>query len=268
MWAAYRNNYVEKAFIRTADEDYITCRWCFFNRFFPGFIWLFGQSIEKYLKAILLVNDRPAKFSHELYIGFEKVLDVYPEFVAQNFAKPDQFPAGLWYNESFVHFLKRLDSFYSSDNRYGGWGHFVLPDDVVKADLVVWNLRRLARPRVTTFGPDNNQRNIDMFEHLQQNSEFWRISNQTPVETLVNETRKDACLTNKTFKNLNFPFFPDNLIFPDGYVSGSAMSALDTIEVDMRNNTDNQEARTALEWMRNNIKAGTKLGKRIDKILE
>jgi HEPN domain-containing protein len=53
---ASKNNLASELFVRTADENYITARWCANNQLNTDFLWLAVHALEKYLKAVLLVN--------------------------------------------------------------------------------------------------------------------------------------------------------------------------------------------------------------------
>lgn len=54
--AASKHNIVLELFARTADENYITARWCAINQLNTDFLWLSVHALEKYLKAVLLLN--------------------------------------------------------------------------------------------------------------------------------------------------------------------------------------------------------------------
>ena len=58
---------IKAFFVGTADEDYITARWCATNSMPVDFYWLGAQAIEKFLKAILLANGQSVKsHGHDL----------------------------------------------------------------------------------------------------------------------------------------------------------------------------------------------------------
>ncbi|WP_024342605.1 hypothetical protein [Bradyrhizobium japonicum] len=51
---ASKNNLARELFVRTADENYVTARWCANNRLNTDFLWLAVHALEKYLKAVLV----------------------------------------------------------------------------------------------------------------------------------------------------------------------------------------------------------------------
>jgi hypothetical protein len=62
-----KNDLVLELFVRTADENYITARWCAFNLLNTEFLWLSVHVLEKYLKAVLLVNGKSSKsYGHDI----------------------------------------------------------------------------------------------------------------------------------------------------------------------------------------------------------
>ena len=65
--SASKHSLVTDLFVRTADENYITARWCAINRLNTDFLWLAVHALEKYLKALLLLNGKSSKgFSHDI----------------------------------------------------------------------------------------------------------------------------------------------------------------------------------------------------------
>lgn len=62
-----RNDFITKSFRDTADRDYISARILHRHKLVEQFLWMALQTIEKYLKAILLFADVPTKeLNHNL----------------------------------------------------------------------------------------------------------------------------------------------------------------------------------------------------------
>ena len=57
---ADKHSIVDAFFIRTADNNYINARWCAFHGLDLDFFWQALHCLEKYMKAALVLNDRPA----------------------------------------------------------------------------------------------------------------------------------------------------------------------------------------------------------------
>jgi hypothetical protein len=82
---------VEEIFINTADEDYVMARWCFLNRLSRHFFWNAAQSLEKYLKAALLLNGFSSKgYNHNLVRLFHKAINFAGDIIPQQLKKPKQ----------------------------------------------------------------------------------------------------------------------------------------------------------------------------------
>src|SRR5258707_304000 len=72
----YTNSLVERMFVATADQDYVLARWAAINRLDVNFFWLGLQSVEKYLKAILLFNGQSAKrYGHNIPRLYAEIVD-------------------------------------------------------------------------------------------------------------------------------------------------------------------------------------------------
>ena len=52
---------VRELFVDTADDNYITARWCFVEGLNVDYFWLAVHALEKYMKASLLLNGHSAK---------------------------------------------------------------------------------------------------------------------------------------------------------------------------------------------------------------
>jgi hypothetical protein len=57
---AFKQSIVEDFFISTADDNYVAARWCYLDGLNIDFFWLSVHSLEKYLKAALLLNCKSA----------------------------------------------------------------------------------------------------------------------------------------------------------------------------------------------------------------
>jgi len=70
----YINNAIDRMFRNSADEDYIIARIAYFNGFNSHFLWNSYQSIEKYLKSILLYNrENISGEKHNVVLLYDRV---------------------------------------------------------------------------------------------------------------------------------------------------------------------------------------------------
>lgn len=74
---AKRNAFIKRSFRDTADRDYISARILHRNRLVEQFLWQALQCIEKYLKAILLFNNKGTKhLNHNISQALNDALSI------------------------------------------------------------------------------------------------------------------------------------------------------------------------------------------------
>jgi len=133
-----------EVFREQADKDYIAARACYQMNLREQFLWASLQSCEKYLKGILLFNERSARydpatfdpnrnrnkeFGHDLILllAAVKTIGDLP------LDKPDWLPQ----------FLKYLNTF--GNNRYLSKATYAVGDELRRLDEAVWVLRRVCQ---------------------------------------------------------------------------------------------------------------------------
>ncbi len=78
---------------RTADDNYVTARWCYHEDLNIDFFWLAVRCLEKYLKAALLMNGRPVfTYQHDIVRLYAAVKPLAPELLPDMLAKPGDMP--------------------------------------------------------------------------------------------------------------------------------------------------------------------------------
>jgi hypothetical protein len=132
-------------FVRPADHNYYLSRWTRVNGLSEEFFWQCQQTIEKYLKASLIVNDVPTRRQkHNLTELYRAHVDTFGNLALQLFNKPEPLPPRRWRNESVLTFISRINSCGAPDSRYGLVSWHCFPDDLFKLDQLVFSLRRLS----------------------------------------------------------------------------------------------------------------------------
>jgi hypothetical protein len=123
------NDFAIRCFRDIADQDYIAARAAYRSELFPQFHWLSLQAIEKYFKAILLLNRVKAKdINHDL----EKAL---------KYAK--ELPFELKLSPSTLEFIEHLDTF--GRFRYLETSYYLHGPKLVELDHAVWEIRRYCK---------------------------------------------------------------------------------------------------------------------------
>lgn len=125
---------IHDLFVKTADENYLTARWCFKQKLQIDFKWLALHALEKYLKAALLINGESAKsYSHKLLAAFHALQKIAGSLLPD----PDSLIESL---------LQRLESYGNSHNRYNLYGNVHGSAELDALDLSVFAIRRLICP--------------------------------------------------------------------------------------------------------------------------
>ena len=106
---AYRHSIVDELFIKTADDNYVTARWCFAYGLNVDFFWLGVHALEKYLKAALLLNGRSAKgyilgtkekkYGHNIVKLYTDVQRLAPELLPPQLVQPTEIEGPVWHEE-------------------------------------------------------------------------------------------------------------------------------------------------------------------------
>jgi len=120
------NDFATRSFREIADQDYISARLSYKYALYPQFHWQSLQSIEKYIKAILLYNRIKAKdINHDL----EKAIS-YTE----------RLPFKIIRSKSTDNFIKHLILF--GRYRYLESSYYIHGPKIVELDKAIWEIRR------------------------------------------------------------------------------------------------------------------------------
>ena len=114
-----------------ADKDYISARMSYRVELTDQFLWSGLQTLEKYLKATLLLNNvSTLGLSHRLDKGFQRLLKLQ--------SATFDFPQGM------AEFIEYLSSY--GNNRYWEFPSHTVGYELSDLDLAVWNIRRYCQP--------------------------------------------------------------------------------------------------------------------------
>lgn len=131
------NTWAREAFRDQADQDYISARAIYRLEFREQFYWASLQSLEKYLKAILLFNRKSARFTkdtrgkkEEYSHNIIKLMDDVNEIE----------DIDLTFSDTHFEFIRRVNSL--GPNRYFDRCTYSKGNELEKLDCVVWSVRR------------------------------------------------------------------------------------------------------------------------------
>jgi hypothetical protein len=203
--------FATEVFREQADQDYVVARACYRMRLREQFLWGSLQACEKYLKAILLFNEKSSRydtakykatkprknkeFGHNATWLFEVVVRDVPDLLL------GQAPAWL------ADFLKYLTQF--GDNRYLSKSTYTIGDELRRLDEAVWILRRVCQ----NFDWTPNKQNLRpkliaaaMHPSIRKNPALYRPFGAIDgfLEKKLKAPENDAARKALTWKNMFF----------------------------------------------------------------
>ncbi len=219
---AEKHSIVNELFIATADDNYVLARWCFHQHLNVDFYWLAVHALEKYLKAILLLNGESAKsYSHDVVKLYASVRPLAPELFPAALDKPeDRMPDEYWHVEKVADFVARLHRDGQADNRYQLFGYSRQPEDLWKFDQIVFVVRRMCRPlEAYELGePRDGATNLSNRDILGKYPQRWRLNSR--LEDTMSGKRGEELM--RAALTWNFPFAPADYNQPPvSYTSSS-----------------------------------------------
>jgi HEPN domain-containing protein len=119
--------FVITSFRDVADDDYVAARAAYRLELNEPFLWLALQAVEKYLKAVLILNRRSTiGLNHDVTKAFQHLIGI-PDL-------PFNFPPDI---AKFIEYVNE-----EGPNRYRGYPSVLHSDALIGLDRTVWHLRR------------------------------------------------------------------------------------------------------------------------------
>ncbi|MBY3753892.1 hypothetical protein GBZ26_05130 [Azospirillum formosense] len=139
----FKSVFANEFFVEPGDQNYQLARWAKIHGFHREFYWQSVQAIEKYCKAALVLNGESTKHgSHGIENLYNRCCDRFGDLVVQRFERPELFPQELWNDEEPERFLRFLYQQGNPNSRYGMTSWFNRPSDLIKLDILAFNIRR------------------------------------------------------------------------------------------------------------------------------
>jgi HEPN domain-containing protein len=155
-------DFINRSFRDIADGDYIAARILYRHGLGPQFLWSALQTIEKYLKAILLYNDKSTRhLGHDIYRAFQelnKIADI-----------PFEFPQDVG---EFIEHVNR-----QGNNRYFEKSAYTLGEELLVLDKAVWHVRRYCFYMKGVTTPGANGKGTQLFPTNITMIKAFRIKN-------------------------------------------------------------------------------------------
>ena len=255
---AQKKRIVQELFISTADDNYITARWCFIEGLKVDYFWLAVHALEKYMKAMLLLNGKSSRdFGHDIVKLYKCVESLASELLPNSLKQPDALVIDhKWLDESPEEFSQRLYENGNADNRYQIFGFLQHYDDLFKLDLMIFALRGLCVP-LDGYCLRSARTKLTYRDVLIKQPEKWKLSSAGKLEKVI--SGKFGERLREVLLNHNFPFAPDD--FPHSGLRIRMASQNPVLErlvlKRLKRATDRNSAKEAVElsnWAVKNIK--------------
>lgn len=205
---AAQTSIVKEMFLHTADENYIVARWSTVHGLQTDFLWNALHALEKYMKAVLLLNGVSGDASHDIVDLFEQAKKIAGPLLPSDLPKPANLDIHHWRKTTADEFIARLNDYGSASNRYLVLGWATTDQDVHLLDALVFAIRRLAwrldDPYLPQCGASISSPTFR--DILTKQPRFCQPQGET-LEKLING--KDSELRHAAL-NLNMPFAPEN----------------------------------------------------------
>ncbi len=172
-----QSDLIQKLFIDSADNDYLTARWAFQNALPQQALWSTAQAFEKYFKSILLYNGLPVrkpsiKDGHNLDELFQKVIEIDSSSIIPT---EIQAPHGvneysqLWDGASMLEFVTFFNVLGAPEGRYGIRNKHISGGMIYAVDTICMSLRKLVKHQ--------NFLGEDLWEVSCRNTPFYELDN-------------------------------------------------------------------------------------------
>ncbi|QYE37213.1 HEPN domain-containing protein (plasmid) [Polymorphobacter sp. PAMC 29334] len=207
-----KTNLVHELFVRTADENYITARWCVINDLNTDFLWLSVHALEKYLKSVLLVNGKSSKsYGHDIVKLYAEVKTLAGDLLPDKLEKPVNLNIHHWFERTPDEFMDHLLRNGNADNRYLIYGYVIHDSDLHMLDQMIFAVRRLICPINDRMFPrdDPGAPKVTHRDILKRQPEYYG-SMGMPLDTLITEKKKSD--RRVAALNLNMAFAPSDFL--------------------------------------------------------
>jgi len=266
---AMRTAIIHEMFVHTADQDYITARWAMSNRMMSTFCWLGAHCLEKYLKAVLLMNGHSAMSQgHDVASLYGEVRVLVGDLLPENVRRPDWIDGEYWRDQTAIEFIERLKEYGDPDNRYMVHGYAIMLEDIFLLDQMVWAIRRLIC-RLDEKIVDDPQ--APTWRHMLRSSKYRPTLGALPLEELLRNPSKNPsaydALINRNFELAPGEYRHSGALFSSEtrtpVIARHVLEPLEHSEIEYV-----QDAIATGEWLLENVKFSTLVRKFIRRELD
>lgn len=212
MFATNLNHFksviAHKFLVDPADRNYFIARFAIISGLQEEFYWNAAQSLEKYLKASIVLNDGSARgIGHNLLKAWREHQKQLKDFALTKLDRPDMLNKDLWSEVELDKFLERLDQLGNPSTRYGLVSTYQFQADLFMYDKLVFELRRRTIGAQWIVGKDWDQENLSECYGMTY-ADALTSQPTVQIRKLIEVDKADSLV----FKNSDY-FFRWNLSF-------------------------------------------------------
>ncbi|WP_245541007.1 HEPN domain-containing protein [Octadecabacter antarcticus] len=140
----FKSVFAHKFFVAPSDRNYFFARFAKTYGINEEFWWQALQTIEKLLKAGLVLNGVSVKsgYSHDIEKLWNKHKEVFGDLAVTDLTRPDKLAERFWTDNLLENFIARMNQMGHPDSRYGLLSYSNNNDDMFKFDQLAFELRR------------------------------------------------------------------------------------------------------------------------------
>ena len=140
----FKSVFAHKFYILPSDRNYFFARFAKTHGVNEEFWWQALQTIEKLLKAGLVLNGVSVKsgYGHNIQKLWEKHKEVFGDLAVVSLTKPNKLRERFWTDRPLEDLIARVNEMGHPDSRYGLLSYSNNNDDMFKFDQLAFELRR------------------------------------------------------------------------------------------------------------------------------
>ncbi len=140
----FKSVFAHKFFVAPSDRNYFFARFAKTYGINEEFWWQALQTIEKLLKAGLILNGVSVKngYNHDIEKLWSKHKEVFGDLAVTSLRRPDKLDERFWSDRPLESFVARVNQMGHPDSRYGLLSYSNSTGDLFKFDQLSFELRR------------------------------------------------------------------------------------------------------------------------------
>lgn len=274
----FKSVFTQKFFVAPSDRNYFFARFAKTYDMSEEFWWQALQTVEKLLKAGLVLNGVSVKsgYGHDIEKLWGKHKQVFGDLAVTKLTRPEKLDEKFWTDISLESFIARVNRMGHPDSRYGLVSYGNREDDIFKFDQLAFELRRRTIGLDWIIGEDFPDDGLAEFYGqpyrnaiaLQPKHQVRSMKLPTGSIDLIGTRLEDV------IHSWNFAYFRSDAdlqrpappsVAPA--VAGFSNSYLYLLWEEIRNAEVTDLARKQIEWLLGNIQIGKDAKKAFQKIM-